>query len=196
MLEFIIHSLTRLLSGIKQAYFYDKNWYHGIYFSIYMIVAYVIWAIINGNPYGFIVPVLAAINYTFLAYVFYKGKEKQVHTLEYLGNYIFNFGAFFFGGDLVGLVMGIYVGGFLFNAPIQKQATGNYINEVSITNDPTGKTTNFFLFGKEFKVRNLLTSGYHQMYAAIASTIIYLILYYKNVHYYFPYETIKDLLNI
>lgn len=197
MLEFIIQSLTRWLSGVKQAYFYKKQWFHGIYMSVLMCIGYVIWAAINGNPYGYIVPALAVINYAFLFRAFYKEKEKQVHSLEYLGNYIFNFGAFFFGGDLIGLIFAIYVGDFLFNLPIQKLFTGNYLNKVAITNDPTGKTTNFYLFGKEHKVPNLFSNGYHKMYAAIGCTIIYTILWYNNVHYYFPYEFIKTwILNI
>ena len=191
MLEFIIQILTRWLSGVKQAYFYQKKWYEGIYFSLLMLAGYVTWAAINKNPWGYIVPALAAINYAFLANAFYKDKSKQVHTLEYLGNYIFNFGAFFFGGDLLGLIFAIYVGDFLFNLPIQKYFTGNYLNEVAITDDPTGKTTNFYLFGREFKVPNLFTSGYTKMYAAIIFTIAYIFVLHKGWHL-----TIKDILKL
>lgn len=191
MLEFIIQILTRWLSGVKQAYFYQKKWYEGIYFSILMIVNYLSWAMFNSNPLAFIVPALAAINYAFLAYAFYKDKSKQVHTLEYLGNYIFNFGAFFLGGDLLGLIFAIYVGDFVFNLPIQKHFTGNYLNKVAITNDPTGKTTNFYLFGKEYKVPNLFSNGYHKMYAAIILTIVYFVLIYLDFHL-----TITDFYNL
>lgn len=191
MLELIIQILTRWLSGVKQSYFYQKKWYEGIYFSLLMLAGYVTWASINGNPYAFIVPALAAINYAFLANAFYKEKEKQVHTLEYLGNYIFNFGAFFLGGDLLGLIFAIYVGDFLFNLPIQKHFTGHYLNKVAITNDPTGKTTNFYIGKIEFKVPNLFSNGYHKMYAAIILTIVYSILVYFDFHL-----TIKDILKL
>lgn len=191
MLEFIIQILTRWLSGVKQTYFYKKDWYEGIYFSILMIVNYLSWAMFNGNLLALIVPALAAINYAFLAYAFYKDKSKQVHTLEYLGNYIFNFGAFFLGGDLLGLIFAIYVGDFVFNLPIQKHFTGNYLNKVAITDDPTGKTTNFFLFGREFKVPNLFSNGYHKMYAAIILTIVYFVLVYFDFHL-----TITDFYNL
>lgn len=191
MLEFIIQILTRWLSGVKQTYFYKKDWYEGIYFSILMIVNYLSWAMFNGNLLALIVPALAAINYAFLAYAFYKDKSKQVHTLEYLGNYIFNFGAFFLGGDLLGLIFAIYVGDFVFNLPIQKHFTGNYLNKVAITDDPTGKTTNFFLFGREFKVPNLFSNGYHKMYAAIILTIVYFVLVSLDFHL-----TITDFYNL
>lgn len=197
MLEFIIQILTRWLSGVKQAYFYDKKWFEGIYFSVLMIVNYFSWALFNGNPYSLILISGLPIIYYFLYLAFKNEKSKQVHTLEYLGNYWFNFTAFFMEGDLLGLIFAIYVGDLVFNMPIQKYFTGNYINKVSITNDPTGKTTNFYLFGKEYKVRNLFINGYHKMYAAIGCTIIYTILWYNNVHYYFPYEFIKTwILNI
>ena len=189
MLEFIIQILTRWLSGIKQSYFYQKKWYEGIYFSLLMLAAYITWAAINSNPLAFIIPALLAINYAFLAYAFYKDKSKQVHTLEYLGNYIFNFGAFFLGGDLLGLIFAIYVGDFVFNLPIQKHFTGNYLNKVAITNDPTGKTTNFYLFGKEYKMRNLISNGYYKMYFAIILTIVYSFVYYKGWHL-----TISDII--
>jgi hypothetical protein len=191
MLEFIIQILTRWLSGVKQSYFYDKKWFEGIYISVLMCIVYFAWAVINSNPYSLLLISGLPIIYYFLYKAFKTDKPKQVHTLEYLGNYWFNFTAFFMGGDLLGLIFAIYVGDLVFNMPIQKHFTGNYINKVSITNDPTGKTTNFYLFGKEYKVRNLFSNGYHKMYAAIILTIVYSILVYFDFHL-----TIKDILTI
>jgi hypothetical protein len=98
------------------------------------------------------------------------------------------------GGDLLGLIFAIYVGDLVFNMPIQKYFTGNYINKVSITNDPTGKTTNFYLFGKERKVPNLLSNGYHKLYFAIFCTISYFILWYFNKS--LTISDITEILNI
>jgi hypothetical protein len=98
------------------------------------------------------------------------------------------------GGDLLGLIFAIYVGDLVFNMPIQKYFTGNYINKVSITNDPTGKTTNFYLFGKEYKVPNLLSNGYHKLYFAIFCTISYFILWYFNKS--LTISDITEILNI
>lgn len=190
MLEFIIQILTRWLSGIKQSYFYQTKWFEGIYFTFGMCIIYLIWAAVNNNPLSFIVPLGEIIIYYFLYDAFKTNKTKRIHTLEYLGNYWFNFGAFFLGGDLLGLIFAIYVGDLLFNMPIQKHFTGNYINKVSITDDPTGKTTNFYLFGKEYKVRNLLSNGYHKLYFAIFCTIAYCLLWYFNYSL-----TISDLIN-
>lgn len=190
MLEFIIQILTRWLSGIKQSYFYQKKWYEGVYFTIAMCIVYLAWAVINGNPLAFIVPTGAAVIYCLLYDAFKNDKTDRIHTLEYAGNYWFNFGAFFLGGDLLGLIFAIYVGDFVFNLPIQKHFTGNYLNKVSITDDPTGKTTNFFFLGREYKVRNLFSNGYHKMYAAIVFTIAYIFIIYKGWHL-----TINDILN-
>jgi hypothetical protein len=187
MLEFIIQILTRWLSGVKQAYFYDKKWFEGVYVSVLMCIVYFAWAVINGNPYILLLISGLPIIYYFLYKAFKTDKTKQVHTLEYLGNYWFNFTAFFMGGDLLGLIFAIYVGDLVFNMPIQKYFTGNYINKVSITNDPTGRTTNFYLFGDEYKVRNLLANGYHKLYFAIFCTIAYCLLWYFNYSI-----TIKD----
>jgi hypothetical protein len=178
MLEFIIQILTRWLSGVKQAYFYDKKWFEGYYILVLMYISYYAWAVINGNIYSLLLINGLPIIYSFLYFAFKNNKEKQVHTLEYLGNYWFNFTAFFMGGDLLGLIFAIYVGDLVFNMPIQKYFTGNYINKVSITNDSTGKTTNFYLFGKEYKVRNLFINGYHKLYFAIFCTISYFAVYY------------------
>jgi hypothetical protein len=190
MLEFIIQVLTRWLSGAKQAYFYKKQWYNGIYVSVLMCIVYIAWAIINGKILSIIVPTGAFIIYYWLYVAFTFNKQKDIHTLEYLGNYWFNFGAFFLGGDLIGLIFAIYVGDLVFNMPIQKHFTGNYINKVSITDDPTGKTTNFYLWGKEYKVRNLLTNGYHKLYFAIFCTISYFALWYFGISL-----TITDIIN-
>jgi hypothetical protein len=194
MLEFIIQILTRWLSGAKQAYFYKKQWYNGVYISILMCIAYYAWAIINSNPYSLLLISGLPVIYYFLYKAFKDGKEKQIHTLEYLGNYWFNFTAFFMGGDLLGLIFAIYVGDLVFNMPIQKYFTGNYLNKVSITNDPTGKTTNFYLFGKEHKVPNLLSNGYHKLYFAIFCTISYFILWYFNKS--LTISDITEILNI
>jgi hypothetical protein len=148
--------------------------------SVFMCIVYFFWALINGNIYSLLLISGLPIIYYFLYRAFKTDKPKQVHTLEYLGNYWFNFTAFFMGGDLLGLLLAIYVGDLVFNMPIQKHFTGNYINKVSITNDPTGKTTNFYLFGKEYKVRNLLSNGYHKLYFAIFCTISYCLLWYFN----------------
>lgn len=190
MLEFIIQILTRWLSGVKQSYFYQKKWYEGIYFSLFMLAVYIVWAAVNGNTYAFIVPTGIVVIYYLLYKAFKLDQTNKIHTLEYAGNYWFNFGAFLLGGDLLGLIFAIYVGDFVFNLPIQKHFTGNYLNKVSITNDPTGKTTNFYLFGKERKFPNLFTSGYSKMYAAIIFTIAYIFVLYKGWHL-----TIKDILN-
>jgi hypothetical protein len=190
MLEFVIQVLTRWLSGAKQAYFYKKQWYNGIYVSVLMCIVYVAWAIINGKILSIIVPTGAFIIYYWLYVAFTFNKQKDIHTLEYLGNYWFNFGAFLLGGDLLGLIFAIYVGDLVFNMPIQKHFTGNYINKVSITDDPTGKTTNFYLWGKEYKVRNLLTNGYHKLYFAIFCTITYFALWYFGISL-----TITDIIN-
>jgi hypothetical protein len=180
MLEFIIQILTRWLSGVKQSYFYQTKWFEGVYFIFGMCIIYLIWASVNNNPLSFIVPLGEIIIYYFLYDAFKTNKTKRIHTLEYLGNYWFNFGAFFLGGDLLGLIFAIYVGDLLFNMPIQKHFTGNYINKVSITDDPTGRTTNFYFNGKEYKVRNLLSNGYHKLYFAIFCTIAYCLLWYFN----------------
>jgi hypothetical protein len=190
MLEFVIQILTRWLSGAKQAYFYKKQWYNGIYVSVLMCIVYLAWAIINGKILSIIVPTGAFIIYYWLYVAFTFNKQKDIHTLEYLGNYWFNFGAFLLGGDLLGLIFAIYVGDLVFNMPIQKHFTGNYINKVSITDDPTGKTTNFYLWGKEYKVRNLLTNGYHKLYFAIFCTITYFALWYFGISL-----TITDIIN-
>jgi hypothetical protein len=190
MLEFVIQILTRWLSGAKQAYFYKKQWYNGIYVSVLMCIVYLAWAIINGKILSIIVPTGAFIIYYWLCVAFAFNKQKNIHTLEYLGNYWFNFGAFLLGGDLLGLIFAIYVGDLVFNMPIQKHFTGNYINKVSITDDPTGKTTNFYLWGKEYKVRNLLTNGYHKLYFAIFCTITYFALWYFGISL-----TITDIIN-
>jgi hypothetical protein len=187
MLEFIIQILTRWLSGVKQSYFYQTKWFEGIYFTCGMCIIYLIWAAVNNNTLAFIVPLGEIIIYYFLYDAFKTNKTKRIHTLEYLGNYWFNFGAFFFGGDLLGLIFAIYVGDLVFNMPIQKHFTGNYINKVSITDDPTGRTTNFYFNGKEYKVRNLLSNGYHKLYFAIFCTIAYCLLWYFNYSI-----TIKD----
>jgi hypothetical protein len=190
MLEFVIQVLTRWLSGAKQAYFYKKQWYNGICVSLLMCIVYIGWAIINGKILSIIVPTGAFIIYYWLYVAFTFNKQKDIHTLEYLGNYWFNFGAFLLGGDLLGLIFAIYVGDLVFNMPIQKHFTGNYINKVSITDDPTGKTTNFYLWGKEYKVRNLLTNGYHKLYFAIFCTITYFALWYFGISL-----TITDIIN-
>ncbi len=191
MLEFIIQILTRWLSGVKQSYFYQKKWYEGSYFTVGMCLFYVLWAVVNINVLAFIVPLGAIIIYYFLYDAFKTDKTKRIHTLEYLGNYWFNFGAFFLGGDLLGLIMAIYVGDFLFNLPIQKHFTGNYLNKVAITDDPSGKTTNFYIGKIEFKVPNLFSNGYHKMYAAIFFTVTYLALWYFDIHL-----TITDFYNL
>lgn len=190
MLEFIIQILTRWLSGVKQAYFYDKKWFEGLYMSVLMCIVYFVWAIINENIYSLLLISGLPIIYYFLYKAFKNEKPNQVHTLEFLGNYWFNFTAFFMGGDLLGLIFAIYVGDLVFNMPIQKHFTGNYINKVSITDDPTGRTTNFYLFGKEYKVRNLLANGYHKLYFAIFCTISYFAVYYLGYSL-----TITDIIN-
>jgi hypothetical protein len=152
------------------------------------------WALINGNPYSLLLISGLPIIYYFLCIAFLNNKEKQIHTLEYLGNYWFNFTAFFMGGDLLGLIFAIYVGDLVFNMPIQKYFTGNYINKVSITDDPTGKTTNFYLFGKEYKIPNLLSNGYHKLYFAILCTISYFILWYFNKS--LTISDVAEILNI
>lgn len=194
MLEFIIQVLTRWLSGVKQSYFYQSKWFEGAYFTFGMCIIYLIWAAVNNNTLAFIIPLGEIIIYYFLYDAFKTNKTKRIHTLEYLGNYWFNFGAFFLGGDLLGLIFAIYVGDLVFNMPIQKHFTGNYINKVSITNDPTGKTTNFYLFGKERKVPNLLSNGYHKLYFAILCTISYFILWYFNKS--LTISDITEILNI
>jgi len=191
MLEFIIQSLTRWLSGIKQSYYYQKKWYNGNYFSIMMCLVYYRWALAIGNMWALLVISGLPIIYFLLYKAFKNNDEKKIHSLEYLGNYWFNFTAFFMGGDLLGLIFAIYVGDFLFNLPIQKHFTGNYLNKVAITDDLTGKTTNFYLFGREYKVPNLFSNGYHKMHAAIILTIVYSILVYFDFHL-----TIKDIIKI
>jgi hypothetical protein len=190
MLEFVFQSLTRWLSGIKQSYYYQKKWYEGNYFSIVMCLVYYRWALATGNVWALLVISGLPIIYFLLYKAFKNNDEKKIHTLEYLGNYYFNFAAFFLGGDLLGLVFAIYVGDLLFNMPIQKHFTGNYLNKVSITNDPTGKTTNFYFMGKEYKMRNLFTNGYVKLGVAILCTIIYVTLWYFNIHL-----VITDIIN-
>lgn len=190
MLEFVFQSLTRWLSGIKQSFYYQKKWYEGNYFSTIMCIAYYGWALATGNMWALLIISGLPIIYFLLYKAFKNNDEKKIHTLEYLGNYYFNFAAFFLGGDLLGLVFAIYVGDLLFNMPIQKHFTGNYLNKVSITNDPTGKTTNFYFMGEEYKMRNLFTNGYVKLGVAILCTIIYATLWYFNIHL-----VITDIIN-
>jgi hypothetical protein len=147
-----------------------------------MCLVYYRWALATGNVWALLVISGLPIIYFLLYKAFKNNDEKKIHTLEYLGNYYFNFAAFFLGGDLLGLVFAIYVGDLLFNLPIQKHFTGNYFNKVSITNDPTGKTTNFYFMGEEYKMRNLFTNGYVKLGVAILCTIIYVTLWYFNIH--------------
>lgn len=117
------------------------------------------------------------ISWFMMMYVFYDNIGKALHTAEYLLMVSWTIIVIILGADILALGCGMYLGLALFNMPIQWVSTGKWINKISITDDPTGKTTGYWI-GPYFIQLSRFSNGYVNLIIGLITSIGYCLFAY------------------
>ena len=82
--------------------------------------------------------------------------------------------------DLYLMILSTYWIETVFKAPINLFIGRKVIERIDGTDDPTGKTVNFYLLGKEYKVPRV-SNGYTKLYLGIIGLLVWAILYQLGI---------------
>lgn len=84
------------------------------------------------------------------------------------------------GADILMMVLSTYLTEVSFKLGINLEIGRKAIEKIDGTNDPTGKTVDFWLWGKQYHVPRI-SNGYTQLYLGIAGTLLWLVLYQLGI---------------
>jgi len=133
--------------------------------------------------YFYAVPYMAYICTLFLywqLHIFSHDLGKQIHLSEYFVGFSIRLLLILCGADILMLILSTYWVETMFKAPINLFIGRKAIEKIDSTDDVTGKTVNFYLLGKEYKVPRV-SNGYTKLYLGIIGLLIWGILYQLNI---------------
>jgi hypothetical protein len=173
----IILSVLFIGTGAKNgSYYARKYWINFLIIVLLMIMCFML-------AYFYAVPYMAYICTLFLywqLHIFSHDLGKQIHLSEYFVGFSIRLLLFLIGMDLYLMLLSTYWIETVFKAPINLFIGRKAIERIDGTNDDTGKTVDFWLFGKQYNVPRV-SNGYTKLYLGIIGLLIWAILYQLGI---------------
>ena len=114
------------------------------------------------------------------AIVFDRGINKDIHLSEYFVSFSIRAMMIICGSDILMMVLSTFLIETAFKLGINLEIGRRWIEKTDGTNDPTGKTVDFWLWGKQYHVPRV-SNGYTKLYLGIAGTLLWLALYQLGI---------------
>jgi hypothetical protein len=191
--------LFMFLTGSTNAMYYKENKVaHTTLVTTIFMLLIVYWIYVltqfNGtelNAYVFAILIILPHYFNGYKLDIYRDKlGDKVHLNEYLLNGSFVLINFFFAKvDGLMYICAMHLGGVVFNLYINKVHSGQFLEEVDYTDDPTGKTVGVYIFGSHFRIPRI-SNSYTQLYLGLFLTSVWIVNQYT-----YKYKVVIDLFN-
>ena len=191
MINFLLYVLHRCFSGMKNGSgYWLKPEIFGIpkaivcaaatLLTLSVPIAYAF--IMHLNLYSKLMFISISAFPIICCYALLTGRGKWVHSLEFATTWSFPALAIILGGDIITPILAYPLGEVLFNGFVRLGSKRPFIDRAEVTNDATGKTVNFWLFGREFKLPRIHDGRIRAAIAAGATALWFvnhLLIQYK-----------------
>ncbi len=123
--------------------------------------------------------------------IFDNDDSDNVHSNEYLVNGSFVLGMFFFAKvDGLTYIFGMHLAGVIFNLMVNRVSSGQFLEVVDFTDDPTGRTVGVKIFGDWYKIPRI-SNSYVQLALGLCLTSLWVYNYY-NWGYKITWATVVE----
>jgi hypothetical protein len=173
----LILSVLFALCGAKNVSYYVRN--YSLNFLIIALLMVLCFIIAYWYNVGYMAYIVAIFLYWQL-HIFSHDLGKQIHLSEYFVSFSIRALLVLCGADILMLILSTYWIETVFKAPINLFIGRKIIEKIDSTDDPTGKTVNFYLLGKEYKVPRI-SNGYTKLYLGIIGLLIWGVLYQLGI---------------
>jgi len=173
----LILSVLFAFCGAKNGSYYAKNYSLNFFIiALIMVLCFIL-------AYWYSVPYMAYIIAIFLywqLHIFAHDLGKDIHLSEYFVSFSIRGLLFLAGMDLYLMILSTYWIETVFKAPINLFIGRKVIERIDGTNDNTGKTVDFWLFGKQYHVPRV-SNGYTKLYLGIIGLLLWGVLYQLGI---------------
>lgn len=157
---------SKLLEGAKNGAYYANRTNERNGYMLMMLAG----SILYYPTASVVMLVLLIVQYM----VFETNRSKWIHSTEYLVSWTIYWSAILNGADLLGVISSVLLLEVIFKMPINIYIGRRAIERVDGTNDPTGKTVDFWLFGKQYHVPRI-SNGYITLALGIVTFGLWLV---------------------
>lgn len=177
MIDFIFLQIVFFLAGAKNGSYYARKTEHNMWWilSIFIVTGFYV---LYNDKIWLILPILGALLWQVM--VFEKNIGKQIHLSDRVLSFTIRGSMVLCGANLIMMVLSSFLTMVAFKMPINLYIGRKPIEAVDGTDDPTGKTVDIWIFGKQYHIPRL-SNGYHQLALGIAGTIVWLVLEYYGI---------------
>lgn len=177
MTHLIFVHLLFLIAGAKNGSYYAGRSYDNLNYLL------LLWILLGGyvlyyDQTWLVIPIAGVMWWQGL--IFTRGLNKQIHTGEYVLGAVMRGSMWICGTDIWMLILTSYSTDTLFKAPINLYIGRKWVERVDGTDDPSGRTVNFYLFGREFKVPRI-ANGHIRLMLGIIGILAWLLLYQLGI---------------
>ena len=169
---FIWAIIIRGLSGFDNASFYSDKRVLATFFSILHVLLIGYWSFNHPVQWVHFAGMITCGSVVWCWFTFVEKKGDWIHLTESMITASFTLIAILADGNLVDLTLALYPAMVIFNAPINFIDTGELVQKVDRTDDPTGKTFGIPILG--IKIPRI-ANGYFKLHLAYWSVVLYLV---------------------
>jgi len=177
MIDFIFLQIIFFLAGAKNGSYYAQKAEHNMWWilSIFILAGFYI---LSHDIIWLIFPLLTVLFWQVI--VFEKNLGKQIHLSDRALSMTLRGIMVFCGANLIMMVLSSFLTMVAFKMPINLYIGRKPIEVVDGTDNPTGKTVDIWIFGKQYHIPRV-SNGYVQLALGVLGTIIWVVLEYYGI---------------